>query len=134
MSQFKIEFSQIGLKDKFRPYIEVIIRNNDTNKEIKTRALVDTGADECAFPGFYAELLGHDLVKGFEKEIKVAGGNVTAFKHTNKLLIPKINYIKDMIIDFIPNLHIPIIGTNLIENYNIFFYYPDKYYIIDDLR
>ncbi|OHD05913.1 MAG: hypothetical protein A2Y34_05285 [Spirochaetes bacterium GWC1_27_15] len=134
MSLFKINFTQIGTKDKFRPYIEFIIKNTETDKKINAMALIDTGADECALPGFYATILGHNLENGFKKDVKVAGGNTVAFRHTNKLIIPKINFIKNMIIDFIPNLHIPIIGVNLIENFNVFLYYPKKYFIIDDLK
>ncbi len=134
MRQYRLDFTQIGIKDRFRPYFEIIIRNENTGKEIKTFGLLDTGADESALPGFYAKILGHDLDKGNKKEIMVAGGKTEAFRHTNKFLIPKIGLIKDILIDFIPNLHIPIIGLNIIENYNVFLYYQNRYFVMEDFR
>lgn len=47
--------------DMARPYLPISIINPATNKYLKVFALIDTGADECAFPASFAPLLGHDL-------------------------------------------------------------------------
>jgi len=36
--------------------------------EIKVYGLIDTGADECAFPASFATLLGHNLQAGQVKK------------------------------------------------------------------
>jgi len=54
--------------DLARPYLPVTIINPDTQKKVKVYALIDTGADECAFPASFAPLLGHNLQAGHLKK------------------------------------------------------------------
>jgi len=61
-------FSIIRPGDLPRPYLPVAILNPDTNMEIKVYGLIDTGADECAFPASFATLLGHNLQAGQVKK------------------------------------------------------------------
>jgi hypothetical protein len=46
----------------FRPIIPVTLKFN--NKSIQYEALVDSGADMCAFPAEIGELLGIDILRG----------------------------------------------------------------------
>ena len=46
----------------------------DTNKGIKVYALIDTGADECAFPASFAPILGHNLKNGQLKRVSTGKG------------------------------------------------------------
>ncbi len=50
-------FSATRPGDAARPYLPITILNPATKKRIKVFALVDTGADECAFPAAFAPLL-----------------------------------------------------------------------------
>ena len=53
MSVRDYPFSVIRPGDIARPYLPIIIINPDTEKQINVYALIDTGADECAFPGSF---------------------------------------------------------------------------------
>ncbi len=50
-------------------------------KKISVLALVDTGADECLFPGEFATILGHNLTKGKPRTFTGIGGAITAYLH-----------------------------------------------------
>ncbi|MBN1383919.1 MAG: retroviral-like aspartic protease family protein [Elusimicrobia bacterium] len=93
-----------------RPWLPIIIVNPHTSKRVKTLGLIDTGADECALPSKYAELLGHSLKKGKLKEINTGNGKTIAYSHTVKIEIPDF-FVQETLIDFMPNLHIPLIGV-----------------------
>lgn len=80
--------------------------------------IIDTGADDCAIPAEYATLLGHDLLKGISKNIATGNGTTKAYSHTttfeifnpaNNELIYKIAKTP---IDFMPNLHVVLLGVN----------------------
>lgn len=62
-------FSVIRPGDLARPYLPVTIINPDSQKQIKVYALIDTGADECAFPASFAPILGHDFQAGYLSRI-----------------------------------------------------------------
>ena len=44
-----------------RPMLWIRVVNPHTEKAVVMQAIVDTGADNCAFPADIAEQLGHDL-------------------------------------------------------------------------
>ncbi len=74
MSVHSYPFLIIRPGDVARPYLPVTILNPDTNKHMKVYALIDTGADECAFPASFAPLLGHNLQAGQAKKISTGNG------------------------------------------------------------
>jgi predicted aspartyl protease len=45
-------------------------------------ALIDTGADECAFPANFASLMGHNLTLGQPSGIITGNGVAGAYSHT----------------------------------------------------
>jgi hypothetical protein len=50
------------------------------------KAIVDTGADECAFPASIARQLGHKLEDGLtRKTISTASGRTLTFSHTSRV-------------------------------------------------
>lgn len=51
----------------YRPILPVAIVHNKI--EILTFGLVDSGADECSFPGSIGRDLGHNIEKGKQREI-----------------------------------------------------------------
>jgi len=66
-----------------RPYLQVKIGNPHSDSCcIATHGLIDTGADECAVPAIFADILGHDLQKGVTKTIGTGNGLTTVYIHT----------------------------------------------------
>ena len=67
-------FSIIRPGDLARPYLPVTIVNPLTNMKLKVYALIDTGADECAFPASFAPVIGYNLQAGKIKKISTGNG------------------------------------------------------------
>ena len=119
-------FSIIRPGDLARPYLPITIINPGTEIQIKVYALVDTGADECAFPASFAPLLGHNLQAGQLKRISTGNGITIAYSHTNRIVIEGFS-TQDVLIDFMPNLYIPLLGVNsFLSNFVLAVDYPKK--------
>jgi len=119
-------FSIIRSGDISRPYLPVTILNPDTNMEIKVYALVDTGADECAFPASFAPLLGHNLQAGQMKRVHTGNGITIAYSHTSRIIIEGFS-TQDVLVDFMPNLNIPLLGVkSFLGNFILTIDYPNK--------
>lgn len=103
-------FSTIRKGDLPRPYLPITIINPETNKKLKVFALIDTGADECAFPASFAPLLSHNLQSGQQKNISTGNGITIAYGHTTRIEIEGFT-TRDVLIDFMPNLNIPLLGV-----------------------
>jgi hypothetical protein len=71
----------------YRPTAQIRIINPHTGLSQRGYGLIDTGADECAVPAFYAVLLGHNLRAGIPKTIYTGNGETVAFAHTTKFEI-----------------------------------------------
>lgn len=78
-------FSVIRSGDIARPLLPVTVVNPGTYKEIRVYGLIDTGADECAFPASFAPLLGHHLQAGPLKRISTGNGITVAYSHTTRI-------------------------------------------------
>jgi predicted aspartyl protease len=119
-------FSIIRPGDLSRPYLPITIINPGTEIQIKVYALVDTGADECAFPASFAPLLGHNLQAGQLKRISTGNGITIAYSHTNRIVIEGFS-TQDVLIDFMPNLYIPLLGVkSFLSNFVLAVDYPKK--------
>ena len=68
--------------DVARPYLPVTIINPENEKQLNFFALIDTGADECAFPASFAAPLGHNLQSGYQKKISTGNSITIAYGHT----------------------------------------------------
>ncbi len=101
----KLRPDQIG-----RPMLYVRYLNPHSGKELKTWAMIDTGADDCAIPAGYAEILDHDLHAGAEHHVTTGNGATVGYKHTMQIEIPGF-CTQDSLITFLPNLHIPLLGV-----------------------
>jgi len=110
MSLQDVPFIKIHADDNPKPWLPIVIINPYSRKKIKAYGLIDTGADECALPAQYAELLGHNLQKGYPKEIGTGNGITTAYSHTVSIKIDNFS-VKNVLIDFMPNLSIPLLGV-----------------------
>lgn len=119
-------------KDDFpRPWLAIRLINSHTGLFIDTFGLVDTGADNCAVPAFFAEELGHTLKKGLPKTVRTAGGLTTAYSHRTQVEIYDIRTkkcvyaIKETSIDFMPNLHCVLLGVkDFLAQFELHINYP----------
>ena len=106
-----------------RPMLWVRVINPHTNIcHTPVLALVDTGADECAFPADVAVELGHNLKSVEGKPIATAGGETWGYPHTSQVEILErqpdgrygnrvLHTIFDTPINFVIDLHTFILGT-----------------------
>ena len=65
--------------EAYRPIVSLTLFYG--TKKLNVLGLVDTGADECLFPGEFARLLGHDLTKGKPRTFAGIGGAITGYLH-----------------------------------------------------
>jgi Retroviral aspartyl protease. len=126
MDVIKKPFTIIIAGGVARPILPVIISNPTTCQELRTFALIDTGADDCAFPASYALLTGHNLLAGNQKEIGTGNGKTNAYAHTVSLEINGYK-IDNILIDFMPNLHIGLLGVqNFLKRFILTIDYPGQ--------
>jgi predicted aspartyl protease len=119
-------FSVIRPGDIARPFLPVTIVNPETRKEIRVYALIDTGADECAIPASFAPLLGHNLQAGQLKRISTGNGITIAYGHTTRIIVEEFS-TQDVLVDFMPNLSIPLLGVrSFLSNFILTVDYPSK--------
>lgn len=119
-------FIQLSPTDIPRVCLPVTVTNPRTNQSTKVFGLIDTGADECAFPAGYAQVLGHNLQLGFPKQVFTGNGVTTAYSHTVCMNIEGFE-IKDILIDFMPNLHTPLLGVrSFLSNFILTIDYPNQ--------
>lgn len=124
MNLRNIPFTKVSPDDILRPWLPIVIINPHTNKRIKVFGLIDTGADECALPAQYAILLGHNLQKGYPKEVNTGNGKTLAYSHTVSIEIDDF-VIKNVLIDFMPNLYVPLLGVkSFLSNFLLTIDYP----------
>ena len=107
-----------------------------------TLAIIDTGADECAFPAEGATLLGHDLESVQPKPIDTAGGITWAYPHTSRIEIlekrpdgsagDKVLYtIPDTLVNFTKGLKVFLLGArNFLSKFVIKIDYPEQVFSI----
>ncbi len=82
-----IPFTKLSPGDIARPWLSVVIINPHSGRHINVLGLIDTGADECALPSAYANILGHNLQTGKPKEINTGNGITTAYSHSSQIKI-----------------------------------------------
>ena len=92
---------------------------------MRVYALVDTGADECAFPASFAPVLGHNLQAGQSKRISTGNGITVAYSHTTRIAIDGFS-TQDVLVDFMPNLSTPLLGVkSFLGNFILTVDYPN---------
>jgi len=112
--------------DLARPYLPVTVINPDSQRKLKVYALIDTGADECALPASFAPLLGHNLQAGHLKRISTGNGITIAYSHTTRIIVEGFS-TQDVLVDFMPNLNIPLLGVkSFLSNFILTVDYPNK--------
>ena len=128
IENYPFTITRVG--DIARPYLPITIINPENQKEINVFALIDTGADECALPATFALPLGHNLQSGYQKRISTGNGITIAYSHT--VCIKAFNFLtENVLIDFMPNLHIPLLGVkSFLSNFILKIDYPKKIFSI----
>jgi predicted aspartyl protease len=125
MKLANIPFVKLSPNDIARPWLPVTIINPHNNGKMRVRGLIDTGADECALPASFAALLGHNLAAGTSKEVNTGNGKTIAYAHTIRIEIPDFT-TQDVLIDFMPNLYVPLLGTrSFLCNFILTIDYPN---------
>lgn len=121
----------------FRPILPVRIINPHTLKGYRTFGIIDTGADDCAVPAVVVPLLGHNLQAGKQKIISTGNGETIAYAHTIRFEIfhpstgELLYTIDDTPIDFMPNLHVVLLGVNsFLSRFVLTIDYPQKSFSI----
>ena len=121
----------------YRPTLQIRIINPHTSLSQRTYGLIDTGADECAVPASYASLLGHDLQAGRQKMVSTGNGETIAYAHTTRFEIfdPATGAvactIDDTPIDFMPNLHVILLGVHsFLSKFIVHIDYPHRIFSI----
>jgi predicted aspartyl protease len=116
-----------------RPILPLRIINPHTGQAHRAAGLIDTGADECAVPAYIASVIGHNLTAGGRKQIRTGNGLTTAFSHTTRLEIfhpatqRLLFTIADAPIDFLPNLHMILLGVkSFLSQFILTIDYPQK--------
>jgi len=131
MSLKNIPFRKLGPLDVARPWLPVTIINPHTNIKLPVLGLIDTGADECAFPAQLAVILGHNLHNGVKKEIGTGNGKTVAYSHATRLEIEGFSF-KEVLIDFLPNLHVPLLGVkSFLSNFILTINYPESFFTLE---
>jgi len=119
-------FSILRPGDIARPYLPVTILNPNANNQLMVYALIDTGADECAFPASFAPLLGHNLQAGQLKRISTGNGITVAYSHTTRIIVESFS-TQDVLVDFMPNLKVPLLGVkSFLSNFILMVDYPNR--------
>jgi hypothetical protein len=62
-------------------WLPIRVINPETNEQVSTFGLIDTGADDCVVPGFIAEAIGHNIALGSSIIHNTAGGSAISYKH-----------------------------------------------------
>ena len=131
MKIIDIPFTQLSSGDIPRPWLSVTIINPHSGRHINVLGLIDTGADECALPASYANILGHNLQAGKPKEVNTGNGITMAYSHSSQIKVA--DFITEQtLIDFMPNLSVPLLGMkNFLSHFVLTVDYPKLRFSLD---
>ena len=119
MDIIEAPFLKFSPDDLPRPWLPLIVRNPHTSQSINVYGLIDTGADECAIPAYYAPMIGHDLQAGVQKSINTGNGVTNAYAHMLCFETQGIK-IENVLIDFMPNLNVVLLGVkSFLSNFTL---------------
>lgn len=125
-----------------RPFIPIILVNPMNGMELRTYALVDTGADASSLPEFVVQATGHDL-KGINIKSSISSGiggfEFTTWKHT--FIIGLLDASGNEIVRMTPEIEVdclehnfapPILGVkDFLKDFKIIFDYPNRLIVLE---
>lgn len=131
MKIIDLPFTKLSPGGIARPWLSVTIINAHSGRHINVLGLIDTGADECALPAAYANILGHNLQAGKPKEINTGNGITIAYSHSSRIKVGDFT-VDQTLIDFMPNLSVPLLGMkNFLNNFVLTIDYPNLRFSLD---
>ena len=126
MSKISYPFISFKQGDIARPYLPIALSNPSTGLEVETYALIDTGADECAFPARFAAILGHDFSAGERKQIQTGNGVTLAYSHTSIIALDEFA-TEQITVDYLVNLETPLLGVqSFLSHFVVTLDYPKQ--------
>jgi len=110
----------------FRPVIPIKLLRD--KKMITFDGLIDSGADECTFPGWIAKALGYNVYKGKQKIFSGIGGSVLAYLHKTHLRLDGIEFVADVYYSHEwDDMPFGLLGqAGFFMHFDIFFSYKEK--------
>ncbi|MCE5185912.1 MAG: retroviral-like aspartic protease family protein [Planctomycetaceae bacterium] len=101
----------------------VKIQNPATGLSLDTAGILDTGADSCAIPASFANLLGYNLTRGTPVKIGTGNGLTDAYTHICRVDVydwlrlrvgntEPIYTTSEIPINFMPNLPFVLLGVD----------------------
>ena len=110
----------------YRPVIAVKLSLG--KRIIRFEGLIDSGADECIFPGWIAETLGHNVHKGKQKIFSGIGGSVLSYLHKTTMQLEDMNLAMDVYYSHEWNdMPFGLLGqASFFSRFNISFHYQEK--------
>jgi len=118
--------AQKPAKYVYRPVIP--IRLFQDKKMITFDGLIDSGADECTFPGWIANALGYNIYKGKQKIFSGIGGSVLAYLHKTHLRLNGVEFVADVYYSHEwDDMPFGLLGqAGFFMHFDIFFNYKEK--------
>lgn len=127
-----------------RPMLWIRVSNAHADvPPLVVQAVVDTGADECAFPASIAVHLGHKLHEGLvRKTVRTASGKTHAFSHTSRVEVLSVRAdglpgtqvlytLQETPIDFIQGCESFLLGAgNFLKSFVLEIDYPAEIFSI----
>ncbi|MBF0473997.1 MAG: hypothetical protein HQK91_10640 [Nitrospirae bacterium] len=114
-------FSNVEKDTNVYATLNIRVINPENGLAVTAIGIIDTGATDCAFPSYFAELLGHDLKKGKCNSSQTANGQSDVYSHTTIIEILNnkgevVYRIPETPIDYMQNLPIVLLGVNSFLN------------------
>ncbi len=125
-----------------RPMLFLKITNPNTGFCLDTIGIIDTGADACAVPAVFANMLGYNVKEGTPKPVGTGNGMTTAYTHTCRIDVyntdsvikksPTIIYTtSEAQIDFMENLPMILLGvTDFLGQFFLGIDYPAQLFSV----
>ena len=134
MAELTVPFRVSKIGEQPKPYIHIELTCPNSGKSVKAAAIVDTGADECAFPTGFAQILEIDLDNAELNSTATAGGPTNSFVSRVKIQAFADNHQIDFPEDkvyFMENLQIPILGVRtFLQFFKFTIDYPNKCFLM----
>jgi len=118
--------TQRPAKYVYRPVIPIKLFLNE--KVITFDGLIDSGADECTFPGWIAKTFGHKVHKGKQKIFSGIGGSVLAYLHRTHMRLNGIEFVTDVYYSHEwDDMPFGLLGqAGFFSNFEVYFNYKEK--------
>ncbi|MDP2950753.1 MAG: retropepsin-like aspartic protease [bacterium] len=104
------DFSYFQKDGQFFPIIDVVLRNK--GKELKTKALIDSGASFSVFRAEIADELGIVLEKGEKIYLSGVGGRILGYAHKVSVEVGKKNFTCKVVFSLEFNVSFNLLGRN----------------------